>query len=133
MEQVQWFTERHTPIQRRPILGLQAKGSASLNAAAFTALGEPDHIRLGYLPQRRAIVLSATTDGDPIGYPLRRVGDSSSTRLFSLKAFSVAHSLPLGRSRRYVGEISDGMLVFDLENEFSEKDEAGDGQQRLAV
>lgn len=109
------FTKRMIPLQKKPFVTINKRGTLSLNAAAFAAIGRPDAVELLFDAAERVIGIRATDDEAEHGYPVRaQGGKEAGPFLVSGKAFSVYYGIDTTVSRRYTVELTDGALCFDL-------------------
>ena len=113
----EWFGKKgaSTPTSR-PRVGIQKKGTYSINAAAARVLEFPSHVKLGFDKARRVIGIKAADPNEPGAYPVRKQPNSTNF-LFSGIAFSNRNGIPIGESRRYWAEDRGGTLVVDLNQE----------------
>lgn len=112
----EWFHKGTTKKTIRPRVGIQKRGTFSLNTAAYESLGSPGYIKLAFDSARRVIGIKAADPDESGAYGVRKQPNSSSY-LFTGAAFANHHGIPLGESRRYWGEVHGDLLVVDLNQE----------------
>lgn len=114
----EWFGQKGQPSKTaRPRMGIQKKGTYSLNEAAYEGLGSPSHVKLGFDKAKQVIGIKTADPDEPGSYPVRKQ-PRSTNYVFSGIAFSNRHGIPIGESRRYWAEArGPGMLTVDLEQE----------------
>jgi hypothetical protein len=115
LDNIQWFDQQEILHGRKyPSLGLQRRGTATLNKAAMEALGNPPALVVGYVPGKHAIAFKGTQEGAKGALSIRNVGKSS-TVLFSLVPFAEKHKIRHDEARQYAGQLVGGLLLFDLD------------------
>jgi hypothetical protein len=108
------FTHRSTPVSSKtPRVGLQKRGTMSLNAAAYKALGEPEAILLMYDKQSKAVGLQAVAADAKYAYPVRKQPNSQSYMLGAV-SFCNYYEIDTSQTRAFTPEIEEGILVFEL-------------------
>lgn len=113
----EWFDKGSIPKTDRPRVGIQKRGTFSLNRAAHEALAAPSHVKLAFDKARQVIGIAAA-DPDEAGAQAIRKQPNSSSYLFTGTAFANYYKIPLGNSRRYWGETQrEGLLTVDLTQE----------------
>lgn len=109
------FTQRRAHGETMPILSVQRRGNASLNKAAYEALGQPKSVDLFFDEGRKALALKPTHEESVESYPVRPVSSKASTYLISLTALLRYYNIPVqGAIGRYEGVEHDDMLIFDF-------------------
>jgi hypothetical protein len=108
------FKRHRMPSTQEPAIGIQKRGSLSLNTAAFEALGSPKHVELLYDAEERLIGIRKTTAANPHAYLVRGVGKNEATHVVSGKAFLAYYNISRDVARRWLAEKRDDMLVVDL-------------------
>lgn len=115
LDEIEWFDQREITHGRKyPTLGLQRRGTATLNKAAMDALGNPEALAVGYIPSSRTVAIKGVARGAKGAISHHKVSNSS-TALFSLVAFTERYSIPHDQARQYAGEARGGVLLFPLD------------------
>jgi hypothetical protein len=107
------FMRQRAPRTPDPAVTIQKRGTLSLNAAAYIALGSPEAIELLYDREQRLIALCGIEASSESAYPLRPMG-TGSTWLASGKAFMNYYGIEVGTAQRYNGRMEDDLLIVDL-------------------
>lgn len=116
MPHFETFTQRSTPIERRPLISIQRRGTLSANKTAFEALGSPAAVEMLYDREAQIIGLRPVDPSVRHAYPVRRQAASQSY-LLAFHAFANYYQIPLGEPRRYIAEVDNGVLTVDLKQE----------------
>lgn len=109
------FDKRTAPLVKRPEVTVQAKGTLSMNASAYHALGEPKAVELLYDPAETVIGIRPVPEDEPHAYPIRPVA-SGSTYVISGSAFFAWFEIPLVAPRRRDVAVDQGVLIIDLKD-----------------
>lgn len=111
------FDKRAIPMSKRPQVTIQSKGTISLNASSYHALGQPRAVELLYDRADRIIGFRPASVDSPNAYPMRGVGGSAGTYLVAGGAFLKYYDIPFGKPMRYDAEFAEGVLMIDLKKE----------------
>ena len=122
------FSRRAAAATRDPVVGIQKRGTFSLNAGAVEALrnlagmsGEEENVRVKLLFDRdRQLIAFKPTDDVINAYEVRKQQNSESY-LLAGRAFTQHYEIDTSVSRRYAAVVQDALLVIDL------NDPAGEG------
>jgi hypothetical protein len=114
------FQRQRAPRSPTPYVTVHRRGTVSLNAAAWQALGDPKALELLYDSETNRMALRATTDDQSHAYLPRSSGRDGRVRVVSGTAFFQYYGLLFDRMRRYAGKLEDDMLVVDLGSPESE-------------
>ncbi|MEU7937830.1 hypothetical protein [Microbispora bryophytorum] len=121
MPNFETFTKRMVPLVKQPFITIQKRGTMSLNAAAYTALGEPEAVELLYDPAERIMGFRAVAKESEHAYPLRaQAGKSIGPYIVSGTAFTKYYGIDTTVSRRWVGYLDEGVLCVDLKQSGTE-------------
>ncbi len=107
------FDKRSVPLQTRPQMTIQARGTMSFNAASFEALGSPKAVELLYDRDAKKIGLRMTDPHNPNAYPMRVVGTGRSY-IVNGATFLRYYRIPTGKPIRYDAELEGNILTVDL-------------------
>jgi hypothetical protein len=107
------FMRQRAPRTPDPAVTIQKRGTLSLNAAAYVALGSPEAVELLYDREQRLMALRGIEASAESAYPLRPMG-TGSTWLASGKAFMNYYGIDVGTAQRYNGRMEDDLLIVDL-------------------
>lgn len=113
------FTGRAKQVVKHQMVSVQTRGNIAFNKLSYEALGEPEALELLFNPKINSFALRR---GDPTlhtSYPVRKQPKSISY-IVSAQAFCNQYGIPIDRTRRYIGEFENGMLVVDLTHPVSE-------------
>lgn len=116
----QWFDRGASPRTNRPRVGIQKRGSFSLNRAAYENLGEPSYVKLGFDEARRLIGIKAAEPGEANAYPVRKQ-PRAANYVFSGIAFANHYGIPTDQARRYWGDMHEDVLAIDLSQDPDDK------------
>ncbi|MFF0575262.1 hypothetical protein [Streptosporangium saharense] len=111
MPNFETFTRRMVPLAKQPSVTIQKRGTMSLNAAAYAALGEPEAVELLYDRDERIVGFRAAPRGAEHAYPLRA---QTGTYIVSGTAFTKYYRIDTTISRRWVGYLDEDVLCVDL-------------------
>lgn len=115
MPDFQLFTKRMVPLGKEPYVTIQKRGTISLSPSAHLALGSPEGVELLYDAEAGIVGLKPTLKPSEHSYPLRRQGGKTTGPfIVSGTAFTKYFQIDTSASRRYVGELLDGVLCVDL-------------------
>jgi hypothetical protein len=114
MPDFETFTKRLVPLENRPYVTIQKRGTISINQAAFDALGEPQAVELLYAPSERIVGLRAVPSSAEHAYPVRTAGPSGHSYLIAGTAFTKHYGIDTELSRRWPADVQDGLLAVDL-------------------
>ena len=112
----EWFDRNSPRPSGRPRLGIQKRGTFSLNSAGYEGLGSPTHIKLAFDSAKQVIGIKAGEPDSPGSFPIRKQPNSSSY-LFAGTAFANRYGILLGQPRRYWGDMHGDLLTVDLNQE----------------
>ena len=107
------FQRRAAPVVNQPFVTIQARGTMSLNRAAFEALGEPAAVELLYDRAERLVGFRPVDPTAPHAYQPRKQGKTANY-IVSGTAFTQYFGIETGAARRYPAAMQDGVLVVDL-------------------
>jgi hypothetical protein len=96
-----------------PEITLQRRGTFSLNAEAFEALGEPEAVELLYDRDERRIGIRKVPTDTSHAYPVRPL-NRGRTYLFSGQAFTKWYDIETPVARRWPVTLEGDMLILDL-------------------
>jgi hypothetical protein len=111
------FDKRSAAATRSPMVTIQRGGSFSLNEAAKELVGSPEAVELLYDREKKLIGFRPVAPTSPRAFPVRPQGKNAKTYMVAGKAFSNHYGLDTARARRYAVEMSDGVLVLDLNSD----------------
>ncbi len=130
---VNWevFQRRAAPVVSQPFVTLQKRGTMSLNAAAFEALGEPEAVELLFDRGERLLGFRPVDPSAPHAYRPRKQGRTANY-VVSGMALTQYYGVETDTARRYAAEMRDGVLVVDLKQSGSDATgvRAGSGKDR---
>jgi hypothetical protein len=118
------YQRQRTPASQEPTVTVQKRGTFSMNAAAYAALGAPEALELLFDREANVLGLRGVDASVPHAYPLRAIGKS--TWVFSGKAFAQYYGIDVAKSRRYKAILDGDLLVADL-NRCSKRISPGEG------
>lgn len=107
------FKRQRAPLTTEPAITIQKRGTFSLNAPAFEALGSPEYLELLYDRDERLIGLRKADAHVPHAYVVRPLGNGT-TQMVSGTAFLAFYGIEFDAARRWIGRLQDDMLVIDL-------------------
>jgi hypothetical protein len=115
----QRFDKQGARLVKTPELTIQAKGTMSMNAAAFNLLGEPVAIEFLYDSDAKVIGLRSVPPEDPHAYPVRGVGGKKpngapNSFIVAGTAFLSFYGIPYGTPVRREVRVVDDVLIVDL-------------------
>jgi hypothetical protein len=107
------------PLSKKPFVTIQKRGTVSLNAAAYAAMGSPEAVDLLYDATEKIMgfrpVDSAASEH---AYPLRAQNHKDvGPYIVSGTAFVNYYGIDTTVSRRWIAEVLDGVLCIDLKQE----------------
>lgn len=115
------FDKQGARLVKVPELTIQAKGSMSMNAAAWNLMGQPVAVALMYDEAAKVIGLRPVPPEDPHAYPLRGVGGKKGVTpklpnsfIVAGQAFVKHFGIPVGNPVRRQVTVVDGVLIVDL-------------------
>lgn len=112
------FTKRMIPLVKQPFVTIQKRGTISINASSYAALGSPEAVELLYDPAERIVGLRGVDPRSQHAYPLRAAGGKEDgPYVVSGTAFTKFYGIDTEVSRRWVGVLQDGVLCIDLTTE----------------
>ena len=125
------FQRRAAPGVSQPFVTLQKRGTMSLNAAAFEALGEPEAVELLFDRGERLLGFRPVDPSAAHAYKPRKQGRTANY-VVSGMALTQYFGIETDTARRYA-EVQDGVLVVDLKQPGSDATgvRAGSGKVRL--
>lgn len=114
MPNFETFTKRLVPLNNRPYVTIQKRGTISINQAAYDALGGPAAVELLYDPEEKVVGLRAVDSSAEHAYPVRTAGPGGHSYLIAGTAFTKHYGISTALSRRWPGDVRDGVLAVDL-------------------
>jgi len=127
------FRRRSRPVSGQPTIGLQNRGTLSLNAAAFKLLADMVQptdakifVQFLYDPEKRVIGLRPVPPETSDSYPVRKQ-PASESYLLTGRGFLSYYGLDTTGIRRYRARVFEGGVVgFSLiDDEIDRKEEDG--------
>jgi hypothetical protein len=114
MANFELFHRSLVPLKSEPSVTIQKRGTVSLNASAFAALGSPDSVELLYDSQQRIVGLRPVDRRSETAYRVRPPATGSGPYLVSATMFLRFHDLEVSVSRRWPSFVDNGVLCVDL-------------------
>ena len=108
------FKRQRAPLTLEAAVTIQKRGTISLNAPAYSALGDPHTVEFLWDHEQRLMGLRKVDVSTDHGYAVRALGKSGRTFLISGAAFTTYYGIETDVARRYIGQMDDDMLVLDL-------------------
>ena len=108
------YDKRNAPMSKQPQVTIQSRGTISMNLSAYMALGSPQSVELLFDRERKVIGFRPAKGDNHTAYPLRKVGPVGNTYIVAATSFLKYYGVPLGVPSRYEAELSQGVLVVDL-------------------
>jgi hypothetical protein len=105
------------PATTVPTITVQRSGSLGISRAAYQLIGSPDAVEFFWDADRKMVGVGPSTRDALGSYPIRHSGPDNSERgpvAASALAFTKHIGLDLTEAQRWVVELEDGMLVFDV-------------------
>ncbi len=114
-EEASWeeFTRRSAPSTTKALLTIQSGGNFGLNLVSYELLGQPERVVLLFDRKRQRLGLRKADDTVPHSYPVKPQSANTSFVVVG-KAFTGHYGIERGHPRRYIGELEDDILAFDL-------------------
>lgn len=112
------FYRQRAPLSVDPMLTIQRRGNFSINAAAHTALGEPEAVEFLYDRDEKRMGIRKVQPLSESAYAVRPNGKSS--WIIAGMAFTQYYGIPSDVARRWIGRLEGDILVFDLNEEGKE-------------
>ncbi len=116
MPQFEVYDRKSKPVAKEPLVTLQARGSFSLNEAAYEALGKPNECELLYSREDEIVGFRASDKSSPHGYPIHKQPNGRTYQTGG-QAFCKYYGIKTGQARRFVARDYDGVLGIDLKEE----------------
>src|ERR1700728_368181 len=117
MPQFEVFRKRMAPLVKTPYVTIQKRGVLSINAAAYTALGQPEAVELLYDPDEKIVGLRRTERDSEHAYPVRTTASQSeSTFMVSATAFTKYYGIDTTTSVRRPARMDSEVLCVDLKD-----------------
>ncbi len=113
MRNWQTFDRRAPSGLGEALVTIQRRGTFGFNAAARSAIGDPEAVELLYDPEERLIGFRPADPTLPHAYALRKQGGSNSW-IIAGQAFTNRFGIPTGTALKYAATIEDDVLVVDL-------------------
>ncbi len=116
------FKRKSRPFVNDPIVGIQTRGTLSLNAAAFNLLKggrdvEKLYAELLFDPENHIVGIRAADKGASNSYIVRKQNYAESY-LMTARAFVVYYGIEHGEARHYsLKDFGDGIVGFSLKND----------------
>ena len=116
------FKRRARPFVSDPVVGIQSRGTISLNAAAYNLLKggcdvEELYAELLFDLEKKIVGIRAVEKGAPNSYIVRKQKHAESY-LITAKAFVSYYGIELREARHYsLKNFGDGIVGFSLEND----------------
>ena len=117
MANFETFTKRLIPLNKRPYVTIQKRGTISMNKAAYVALGEPQTVELLFDCNERLVGLRGIEYMAEHAYPVRGVGDEPTSYLVAGTAFAKHYGIDTSASRRWPAELIQDVLSIDLKTD----------------
>lgn len=137
MPHFQTFKKSLVPFGRQPQVTIQKRGTITLNAAAYAALGSPEAVELLYDSDERVVGLrpvSAKVEHAAFVRPSTKSG--TGPYVISAMAFIKFYKIETSTARRWPGLLDGTMLRIDLNGDFLQvskhTDDRGDGPRTPA-
>ena len=108
------FQRQRSPLVSQPYITIQKRGTLSLNAAAFAALGSPQSVELLFDREDQRVGLRNVDGTVEHAYAVRPNGTKASSFLVGGTAFTQYYGIDTKTARRWPAEVVDDMLVIDL-------------------
>jgi hypothetical protein len=109
------FQRQRAPLSEEPTITIQRRGTLSLNAAAHSALENPEAVELLFDRSTRRMALRKAEPSTSHAYLVRPLGKGGSTWLVSGQAFTRYYGIDSEKAMRWDAKLdSDGLLVVDL-------------------
>lgn len=112
------FTRRMVPLAKKPFVTIQKRGTISLNAAAYAALGSPPAVELLFDPVEKVVGFRPTDEEAEHAYAVRAQSNKEvGPYIVSGTAFVNYYNIDTTVSRRWTAEVLDGILCIDLKQD----------------
>lgn len=108
------FKRQRAPLTTEPAVTIQKRGTFSLNAPAFEALGSPEYLELLFDRDERLIGLRGADSNVSHAYLVRPLGKGGTTQMVSGTAFLAYYGIQFDTARRWIARRHEDMLVIDL-------------------
>ncbi len=98
----------------QPTISIRTRGTLGINKAAYEALGKPKAVKLLYGAEERVVGFRPTHEGSPNAYLVSETKPNGGYEVAGA-AFFKFYGIAYDRTRRYVAQMQDGVLVFYLD------------------
>lgn len=115
MHEFETFHRHRASPSAEPLVTIQRRGTISLNAAAFRALGSPAAVELLYHVDDRIVGLRSVDPHVSHSYLVRSASRAGSgPYVVSAAAFVRYYEIDTSTAQRWVAYVDDGKLCIDL-------------------
>ena len=113
------FDKRAALSNKSPTVTVLSTKGFTLNKAAYDLLGSPGAVTLLYDPDEHLVGFKPSGSDSPRAYKVRPQPKGPSVSV-SGRSFIKHYGIDSSTTRRYEAQMSDGMLVLNLESESAE-------------